>query len=555
MHRLFSLIKVQVKMNLFAGMTYRTKKGRDLTLLVNVAVMAILAVSFLPIIIHSIYFMHENLAMLGMQHLIVQAGVVLSALVIMLFATLSVLETFYYSKDVDYLLPLPLKPTDLIVSKFSVALLNQYLLLALFYFPLMIVFGRLDGMGIAYYFLSFLLFFLIPIVPTVLLCVLLMIFMRLTSFGKNRDLIRAIFMFIIVIASSIGGAVIGAQASVTGGDFDLVAFMEAPLMRVLTAIFRPMMMGVDVILNPTTELLTFCLFLGITTLSFAVFIIVGKLLYLPTIAGYSDANNKKEALTAADLGNLSTGGSIFKTLLNREFKLIMRTPLFALNCFLMPLMMPVILVVSGIFGGGGMENILELVESLRTTGLVDNDMMASAIGIIFAVLYFMSSYNSTAISSFSREGKTLFTWKYLPIKLSEIIKAKLIIAIASNLLPMLLVTVGIILLLGISWFQVAALLVFTVVSLTFSSLLFLFFDLLSPRLNWDSEQQAMKGGMTQAILSIVNMLIAVGMGFAAWQISSIWVVVILGILMPTLGSLVILLMLQKKSANLFAKIG
>lgn len=549
MLRLFSLMKVQLKMNLLAGMSYRSKKGKDITLLVNVGVMVLLAALFLPMIVQSVHFMHENLALMGEQHLIVQAGVVVSTLVMMLFATLSVLETFYYSKDVDYLLPLPFKSTDLIISKFSVALVAQFVLLALFYFPLMFVFGQLEGMGIGYYLLTIGLFFLLPIFPTVLLCVALMIFMRLTRFGKNRDLMRAIFMFLIIVVSAFGGAMVGGQLD--GIHFDLRAVMETPMMRVMTFIFRPVIMGVDVILNPVGEILTFLLFLVMIAASITVLIMVGKLVYFPTIAGYMDYQSKKEALTAADLGNLSKGGSLFKTLLGREFRMIIRTPIFALNCFLIPLMMPMIMVVTGIFGGGGMEELAFVIEELRTLGFLDEDIIASTIGISFAILYFMTSYNTTALSSFSREGKALFAWKYLPIQLNQLIKAKLMVAVCSNLLPLLLTTAGIVFLMRISLLQTIILFVFIVAALMFSSLIFLLFDLVSPRLNWDSEQQAMKGGIAQAFLSIGNILIAIGIGAGAWFISSVWVVVALGILVPMSGSLILLLILQKNGQKLF----
>ena len=548
MRKLLSLIKIQLKMNLLAGMTYRSKKGKDMTLLVTGSAIGVIAAVFLPLIIRLVVVTHRTLSTVGMQDLVVQTGVVLFSLVMMLLTTLSVLETFYYSKDVDYLLPLPLKPTDLIVSKFIVALVAQYTLFALFYFPLLITFGVLEGAGVLFYLLMVVLFFLIPVFPTLLLCVVLMVFMRLTSFGKNRDLIRAIFMFLIIIVSAVGGGMIGTQIDV---DIDLAAFAERPVMRVINFIFRPVMMGVDVILNPTGEFVTLLLFLVMIAASFVVFVVVGKLLYLPTIVGYTDSQRKKEALTADDLASLSTNNSVFKTLLGREFKMILRTPIFALNCFLVPLMMPIIMVVAGVLGSGGMAEINEALDYLRDVGFLTENVMASTIGILFAIVYFMTSYNTTALSSFSREGKTLFTWKYFPIALNQLIKAKLVMAIFSNLPPLLLMTVGIVILLHLSVLQALILVIFTIAALTFSSLAFLVFDLTSPRLNWDSEQQAMKGGLAQAVLSVGNILIAVGIGISAWFISQVWVVVSLGILFPLSGSMVLLLILQKKGQKLF----
>jgi len=553
MDKLFALIKVQLKTNFMSGMTYRSKKGKDLTVLTNVFAVIVVAIVFLPLVAQSVRFLHENLSLIGMQNLLIQAGIILGTLVIMMFTTLSVLETFYYSKDIEYLMPLPLKPTDLILSKFVVALVTQYVFLAMFYFPLMITFGILESLGILYYLAFTLLFFLIPIFPTVLLVVLLMIFMRITSFAKNRDIVRAVFFFFIFIVSSIGGAIIGAGATME--NFDLQSFMNNPLMQAITFILTPVTMAIEVILYPTSNWLSLIFFLLITLASVFVFVSFGKWLYLPTIIGFGASSSKKESIGQKDLDNIEIKKSGVKLLISGEFKNIIRTPMFALNCFLLPLLMPLVMVIAAVFGGGGLDDLTEALGYLRELGFIDNNAVASTIGIVFAILYFMTSYNTTAMSSFSREGKTINTWKYLPITLEKIVASKLIVAILSNIIPMLFTLFGIIFLLHLPIWQAIILFLFMVGSLIFTSLLFLIFDMMSPRLNWDNEQQAVKGGLTQGLLAIINMIIAVAIGVAGWFIPSIFGIVIIGLLFPVLGFLLLILVLKKKSQTWWGKMG
>ena len=554
MGRLWSLIRISLKMNLFAGMSYKTKKGRDLTAASVVGLFVVLAVAFIPIIVNSTTWLYDNLAVAGMQHLIVVYGSILAVLVVMVFSTLHMLEVFYYSNDIEYLIPMPFKPFELVLSKFMVALMGQYAGVAILYLPLMVTYGVLDGADAIYFVLMALMFFLIPIFPTVLLCSVLMIIMRFTNVGKNRDLIRAGFLLLFTLAGSSVGMAMNAKLAGVGADFDISVITEMPVVRLLTTIFQPVMMGIDIVLSPAGQLLQFLMFLVIIVGSLVTFLGLAQVIYIPAIIGFGDSNSKRESLSKQDIKGLDRGNTVFKSLMSREIKTITRTPIFFLSCFLMPLLVPVIMVFSVVATEG--TDVFELIGDLRYFGvIITEEFMAMTLGIVFAILYFFVSTNNTAMSSFSREGKSFFVLKYLPINRGMLIFVKLVVAVMFQLLPQLIVGLGIVFGLNLSFGYAILLFSFIILAVIFSSLLYIIFDLMAPRLNWDSEQQAMKGGLIQAILMLLNMGIAVLIGYLSFEFATdVSTVLMLAICVPLAGSVLLGLVLSRVKDRLFDRI-
>mgnify|MGYP000870023652 FL=1 len=62
-------------------------------------------------------------------------------LMVLLFGLFYLLSTFYFSGDLKLLLPLPLRPRDIIGAKMAVVLASEYLTLLPFIAPIFIVYG------------------------------------------------------------------------------------------------------------------------------------------------------------------------------------------------------------------------------------------------------------------------------------------------------------------------------------------------------------------------------------------------------------------------------
>ena len=89
---------------------------------------------------------------------------------------------FYFSRDIENLLPLPLRPVEILAAKFTVTLLYEYLTEILFLAPILIAFGIKSHGGIFYYFNAAVIFLTLPIAPLVYASIISMIIMRFNQY-------------------------------------------------------------------------------------------------------------------------------------------------------------------------------------------------------------------------------------------------------------------------------------------------------------------------------------------------------------------------------------
>ena len=99
----------------------------------------------------------------------------------------NILTVFYYSNDIEMLLPLPLKPAQIISAKFLTVLITQYVMSSFILLPIFITYGLKSGAFITYYIYMIFIYLLFPIVPLVLASLLMTVIMRYTNIAKNKD--------------------------------------------------------------------------------------------------------------------------------------------------------------------------------------------------------------------------------------------------------------------------------------------------------------------------------------------------------------------------------
>ena len=102
-----------------------------------------------------------------------------------LMSITNILTVFYYSNDIEMLLPLPLKPAQIISAKFLTVLITQ--MSSFILLPIFITYGLKSGAFITYYIYMIFIYLLFPIVPLVLASLLMTVIMRYTNIAKNKD--------------------------------------------------------------------------------------------------------------------------------------------------------------------------------------------------------------------------------------------------------------------------------------------------------------------------------------------------------------------------------
>ena len=205
MKKVIELTKIFLKSS-FADMNMKMGVSSTKSKTFSNLIYAILLVYFGGIIIFLSYnlidglkIIHQETTFIGMILFMVLGISVIQTI----FSSINIL---YFTKDNEYLLPLPLKPYQIILARTNVMLIAEYILIFLIGLIPLILYGILTGAGALFYITMVLAVILMPILPILLISILVMIIMSFARLTKNKNkfqLIASLILMVIIIGVSL----------------------------------------------------------------------------------------------------------------------------------------------------------------------------------------------------------------------------------------------------------------------------------------------------------------------------------------------------------------
>ncbi|HWR61670.1 MAG TPA: hypothetical protein VN580_08680 [Clostridia bacterium] len=514
--------------------------------------------SFLPVAIGIGTMAHIGYGLLaGVQQegLILGTGFTLVSMAVFFFSIFYVMSVFYFSKDIESLLPLPLKPSEILAAKFTVVLCYEYLTELVFLAPVLIGFGAAAGAGLTYYLYSILIFLTLPLLPLVYASILSMLAMRFTNLAKNRDRFR-IIGGVIAMAVAIGiNAVVTKLGNASMGPEELQHLMEQgnnSYVGIMSGIFFSNRFAVMALLHSGAlkGLVNLALFVLICILFVMLFLSFGESMYFKGVIGMSEAYSRRRRYTGTELRRVSRQASALKAYTLKELRLLFRTPAYFMNCVLMNFIYPVFFMIPFIAQPEEMNELRGL-GTYITGGEKSGVVLAAAFGISV----FVTATNGITSSAISREGTGIFVNKYLPVSYKTQIMAKVLSGMSMGA-----VGTASMLLAAVIFVPVPALLILLVVlvsllGIAFSSFTGILIDLNFPKLVWDNEQKAVKQNfnvilnmLAGIVLAGITVFISIALNFTL-MMTFLLIVVLFGLLDLLLYSI-----LSTVGVRLFEKI-
>ncbi|QQE75143.1 hypothetical protein KDJ56_04210 [Brevibacillus composti] len=537
--------------NLWGG---RGKEGwRKALLLLLVAIGLFPMMSGYVVFLSALY---DGLQAYGQEAVLLGLGLAIASLAIFLLGIFYVLSVFYYSQDIQHLLPLPLKPSQIIGAKFAVTLLYEYITEVFLLAPLLITYGVKSGGGFFYYLHALIIFLVLPVIPLALASIVAMLFMRFTNIGKSKDRFRLAAGLIGILIA------VGAQVVLQRGVHQLERADQIErlflagnnsLLGIVTQMFPSSRLGAVALTEGGTwaGLGNLGLFLLLSAAFGAVFLYAGERLYLKGVLGVTEIAARRKRATAAEFTRMTARQSAFRAYVAKEWKLLFRTPAFLLNCVLSAFLMPLFLFIPLAANSKGVSGMAELGVMLQA-----DQAAGIGVAILFAGSLFIASTSSISSTAISREGQGFFVNKFLPVRPSVIILAKTVPGISLSLMSLLI-------LLAMLAFTVKPPVTFLLFSLAasvpgvlFVNLIGICIDLNMPKLNWDAEQKAVKQNMN-TLYSLIPALVSAGLSVLAAVWSGAGGGVVAGVIFALflLADAMLLQMLLKKGPVWLDKIG
>ena len=431
------------------------------------------------------------------------------AIIQTIFSSINIL---YFTKDSEYLLPLPLKPYQIILARTNVMLIAEYVIIFLIGFIPLVMYGILTGAGIVYYLTMILAVILVPILPVLLISMLVMFIMSFARLTKNRNrfqLFATLLVLAIIIALSISTS--GMKQDLTNEEMAQMV-VQANGMIELVKGYVP---TVDYLMEALTTNSLFTAIvevlktLGITIIGFIVYMLIAQKIYFKGLVGNlfgGGASNTNKKINQKEYRN----SKLYKSYVGKEFKNMARNPVFLMQCLIPAILIPIIMVIityTGISSDGmGFEQINQMVGQMPT-----NTFMIAC--IILGIIQFFTMFIYIAITAVSRDGENAVFMKYIPVTLYKQYIYKIIPNIIMYMVS-IAITLGIAeYILHLPIITLILLFVVSTIMGVLQSIVMIIIDLKRPKLNWDSEYAVAKQNLNlifPMLFSMLNIGIMIG---------------------------------------------
>ena len=395
-----------------------------------------------------------------------------------IFSINVILNVFYFSSDIERILPMPFKEREIIGAKFFNTLINENAIELVLILSSLIGFfiaGKLDIYAI---FIIILACLTIPILPLVYCSIICMVFMFLTRKITNKDLVSK-FSNILLILALVGILLMAILLTNFNLDSFTLDLVDSKFMDVMKYIFPNIYFITD---SMSGNLLSLLFYILITVGSVIVFFLVAKLLYFK---GLNQSNSKREK--TKEITYKKTNKNI--SYLKKEFKLLFKTPAFFSNCIIINFIWPffIALIVYLYDKTGNLNKILDLYKNGDYTV-----HLAFIIGIII-ISILITAVNSIASSSISREGSSFYYMKLVPISYKKQIILKIISSIIVSFIGLFIYIIVFAVIFKLGIVNTILYIILSFIAVSFISTLGVYLDTINPKLIWDDEINALRG--------------------------------------------------------------
>ena len=406
---------------------------------------------------------------------------------------------------------MPLKPTELLISKLNTLFCMLYISEGIFAVIPLTLYGLMTRCNLLFYIWEIIILIIFPIFIAIVISTILLILMRLAKFLKNKNIYQYIITIIFIIVFCILELKLFNISFNVQNDNQAIEQLNSISTRLEEAgkyflIINP---SIKILLNPTKLESFFEIFklLFINLIFGSVFIFIGKKIYLKDLLK-NRIDFIKRKRKKINIEKKIRNNNKAKSYIKKEIKLLIREPVFFMQCVfpvLIIIIICVLLVVAllpAISKSMQDDSVKELISKLSFNQEAICDIL-----IIIQVLFSLSTISLTAIS---REGKNALFIKNIPVELYKQFIYKNIPQILLNLIVSFVA-------IGVVWYLIPNInilyLILIEVTTIFINLincyLMLIVDLRRPNLDWDTEYSVVKKSdnkIFQYVFMIINIL-------------------------------------------------
>lgn len=422
------------------------------------------------------------------------------AIFIMFQTILVCTNIFYFSKDIELILPFPIKPVNLLIAKFNTLICTLYVSEAIFGIIPICIYGILTHSTLLFYIYAVLIFIFFPVFLALVLSIIMMFVMKISKFIKNKETFQTIITLLLVTGIFIVEYNVINNIFIQNKEIEIVEnnFQIADKLiefnnRIETSnkFFLVINPAVKVLKNSNLQnIFEIIKIILIDFITFIIFIFIGKKTYLKDILK-NTAYLIKTSNKGINLYKKCKKNIIFKAYIKKEFKNLFRNSMVFMQCVYPMIISLITVIIISIILLPKLNEILNNPDIKQLIGNLEFDL--SIVYIILSGIQVLFMISPASLTSISRDGKNAGFMKYIPISYFRQILYKGLPQIFIN-------SISVIIIVGILYYAfpfigiVNVLLVFisSMILNVLNSYSMIIVDLLNPKLEWDSEYEILK---------------------------------------------------------------
>ena len=420
------------------------------------------------------------------------------------------LNVLYFSKDLKVLLRMPIKSKDILNSKLFDMIISEYEMELIMLAIPMIIYGIYTNVGVMFYVYMIAILLILPVIPISITSFIISIIMRFTNKIKNKS--KAMYVTIIIAVLAVGVVTTGFEfnSNFSTTEFEDIILTENALAEKIADSFVLIKPIMNILLNydNINGLKNLCIYVIESFVCYKILVLIMSKIYLKgaigaTINSGKGKNYIQKELSLNDFRKTNKNKSYFL----KELKILCRTPIFFIECIIMPIAYPIIVfaVMAVFISFANSIGVDALADFYNRLTMVYGQAIFISIGQVFYMMNFCS------IIAVSRESKNAIITKYIPIKLSKQFNLKISVGIIINMISSILVSVAYYVCIKNLAYAIMMFIILIFVNLICEKFKLLI-DLKSPKISWDNEYTMMKQN-TNVMYELFYTLIVIGILF------------------------------------------
>ncbi len=427
---------------------------------------------------------------------------------------LNSINLYFFSDDLELILPMPFKADEILISKFITIISNIYFSEFIFAFFPLLIYGIFTMSAMSYYFYLILFLLVFPIFPTLVVSIFVMFFVKISRVIKNKDIfqiiITLIFLFLIFILEfKLTNNIISKEI--------IIDEIEQSQAEELVKQFYTRVENINkylIIMNPSINMLKkpnlisileFFKILIINLFLFFVFIFIGNKFYIKNVLK-CNAFYKIKKINRIKFEKKCKKRNKGNSYIIKDLKMLLKNPTYFIQCIYPSLIVMTSIIIIII---KTLPNLREFFASEMGEDFEIN-MDFYFVSIIVVIIQILFTISNIAITEISREGKNAVLMKYIPVSLYKQYIYKLVPQFIINLLNIIfIIVIEKILFVETLIFIMAYIFVIANLLNLINCMIFLIIDFLNPKLNWDSEYQAIKQNNNRIYQYVISIIIII----------------------------------------------